>query len=130
MAVRTNIKRSLGATYPVGASQVVLFIPDHGRDGDFIDQQYWVDEALNTMGKLFRGSTAFPPGRGVWRDDEAGGTMLKEQTVMVVSYVAPELLTPRYPEEFAAVFASFRAGNSTGGSGYCYQQQVLWNIAL
>lgn len=93
MAIRTNIKRTLGATYPVGASQVVLFIPDHGRDGDSIDQQYWVDEALNVMGRLFRGATAFPPGRGVWRDDEAGGRLLKEQTVMVVSYVAPELLT-------------------------------------
>ncbi|MBI3001679.1 MAG: hypothetical protein HYY46_24970 [Deltaproteobacteria bacterium] len=93
MAVRTNIKRTLGATYPVGASQVVLFIPDHSRDGDSIDQQYWVDEALNVMGRLFRGATAFPPGRGVWRDDEAGGRLLKEQTVMVVSYVAPELLT-------------------------------------
>lgn len=94
MAVRTNIKRTLGATYPVGASQVVLFIPDHSRDGDSIDQQYWVDEALNVMGRLFRGATAFPPGRGVWRDDEAGGGLLKEQTVMVVSYVAPELLAP------------------------------------
>ena len=94
MAVRTNIKRTLGATYPVGASQVVLFIPDHSRDGDSIDQQYWVDEALNVMGRLFRGATAFPPGRGVWRDDEAGGGLLKERTVMVVSYVAPELLAP------------------------------------
>lgn len=94
MAVRTNIKRTLGATYPVGASQVVLFIPDRSRDGGSIDQQYWVDEALNVMGRLFRGATAFPPGRGVWRDDEAGGGLLKEQTVMVVSYVAPELLAP------------------------------------
>lgn len=93
MAVRTNIRRTLGATYPVGASQVVLFIPDHNRDGDSIDHQYWVDEGLNVMGRLFRGATAFPPGRGVWRDDEAGGRLLKEQTVMVVSYVAPELLT-------------------------------------
>ena len=94
MAARANIKRTLGATYPVGASQVVLFFPDHSRDGDSIDQQYWVDEALNVMGDLFRGATAFPPGRGVWRDDEAGGRLLKEQTVMVVSYVAPKLLTP------------------------------------
>lgn len=93
MVIRTNIKRTLGAIYPVGASQVVLFIPDHSRDRDSIDQQYWVDEALNVMGRLFRGATAFPPGKGVWRDDEAGGKLLKEQTVMVVSYIAPNLLT-------------------------------------
>ena len=52
MAIRTNIKRTLGANYPAGASQVVLFIPDHSRDGDSIDQQYWVDEALNVMGQV------------------------------------------------------------------------------
>ena len=91
MAAKTNIGRTLGATHPVGASQVVVFIPDHNRNGDSIDQQSWVDEALNVMGSLFRGATAFPPGRGVWRDDEAGGRLLKEQTVMVVSYVAPNL---------------------------------------
>jgi hypothetical protein len=93
VTVRTNIGRTLGATHPVGAAQVVVFIPDHSRDGASIDQPYWVDQALNVMGNLFRGATAFPPGRGVWRDDEAGGRLLKEQTVMVVSYVAPKLLT-------------------------------------
>ena len=93
MAAKTNIKRTLGATYPVGASQVVLFIPDRNREDAVIDQQYWVDEALNVMGTIFRGATAFPPGRGVWRDDEVGGRLLKEQTVMVVSYVDLKLLT-------------------------------------
>ena len=77
----------------MGASQVVIFIPDRNREGDPIDQQYWVDEALNVMGRIFRGATAFPPGRGVWRDDEVGGRLLRELTVMVVSYVDPKLLT-------------------------------------
>ncbi len=93
MAAKANIKRTLGATYPVGASQVVLFIPDRNREDTPIDQQHWVDEALDVMGMLFRGATAFPPGRGVWRDDEHGGKLLKEQTVMVVSYVDRRLLT-------------------------------------
>ena len=93
MAATPNIKRTLGATYPVGASQVVLFIPDRNREDTPIDQQRWVDEALDVMGMLFRGATAFPPGRGVWRDDERGGKLLKEQTVMVVSYVDRRLLT-------------------------------------
>jgi len=77
----------------VGASQVVLFIPDRNREDTPIDQQRWVDEALDVMGMLFRGATAFPPGRGVWRDDERGGKLLKEQTVMVVSYVDRRILT-------------------------------------
>ena len=92
MAVRPNIGRTLGATYPVGASQVVFFVPDRNREGASIDQDYWVDQALEILGRLLRGATAFPPGRGVWRDDRSGGKLLKEQTVMVVSYVEPKLL--------------------------------------
>lgn len=45
------------------------------------------------MGKTFRGATAFPRGRGVWRDDATAGRLLEEQTVMIVSYVDPKLLT-------------------------------------
>jgi len=77
----------------VGASQVVFFVPNRDREDKPINQQHWVDETLNVMGKIFRGATAFPPGRGVWRDDEAGGRLLKEQTVMVVSYIDRKLLT-------------------------------------
>ena len=93
MAVRPNIHRVLGATHPVGASQVVLFIPDLDRAGKSIDQQCWIDEGLRVMGRIFRGATAFPRGRGVWRDDDAEGKLLEEQTVMIVSYVDPKLLT-------------------------------------
>ncbi|HBA38445.1 MAG TPA: hypothetical protein DCZ05_01490 [Deltaproteobacteria bacterium] len=93
MSPKTNIKRTLGATHPVGASQVVFFVPNRDREDKPINQQHWVDETLNVMGKIFRGATAFPPGRGVWRDDEAGGRLLKEQTVMVVSYIDRKLLT-------------------------------------
>ena len=93
MAAKLNIKHALGATHPVGASQVVLFIPDLNREGDPIDQQLWIEECLRVMGKIFRGATAFPRGRGVWRDDDAGERLLEEQTVMVVSYVDRKLLT-------------------------------------
>lgn len=77
----------------MGASQVVLFIPDLDRDGTSIDQQYWIEEGLKVMGRIFRGATAFPRGRGVWRDDAAGERLLEEQTVMIVSYVDRKLLT-------------------------------------
>jgi len=44
------------------------------------------------LGLLFRGATAFPPSRGVWRDDERGGELLFDDTRMVLSYVAEGLL--------------------------------------
>jgi len=77
---------------PVGASLVVVFVPSKDRDGQPIDQEYWVNEILQTLGRLFRGATAYPRGKGVWRDDQRGGTLLTEEPVLVFSYVAdPDL---------------------------------------
>jgi len=78
---------------PVGTSLIVVFVPSQDRDGQPIDQEYWVDEVLTTLGRLFRGATAYPRGRGVWRDDARGGALLKEEPVIVFSYVAENALT-------------------------------------
>jgi hypothetical protein len=83
----------MNADVPAGTSQVVLLIPGSDRDGQPIEQERWVDDALLLLGRLFRGATSFPPGKGVWRDDERGGALMIEQTVMVLSYVAPQMLT-------------------------------------
>ena len=83
------------ADKPEGSSQVVLFIPSKDRQGKQIDQGYWVDEGLRVVGQAFRGGTAFPPGKGVWRDDERGGELLFETTVMILSFVNPVDLTDK-----------------------------------
>ncbi len=44
------------------------------------------------MGALFGGATAFPPARGVWRDDESK-RLVYDSTVIVFSYVADADLT-------------------------------------
>ena len=85
---RKLIQAALGATHPVGGEPITLFIPSQNRAGEAIDQDRWTDEALGTLGRLFRGATAFPPGKGVWRDDAKGGALLREITVMVVSYMS------------------------------------------
>lgn len=84
---KRSVHSALGANYPTGSEQITLFIPDKDRLGQPINQDYWTDEALAALGNLFRGATAFPPGKGVWRDDARGGGLLREITVMVVSYV-------------------------------------------
>ena len=45
----------------------MLFIPSKDRTDRAIDQGYWVDQALSSLGTLFGGATAFPQGKGVWR---------------------------------------------------------------
>jgi hypothetical protein len=81
------------STLPAGTSLIVIFVPSKDRDGKAIDQDYWVDEVLMALGRLFRGATAYPRGRGVWRDDERGGVLLQEEPVIVFCYAAAEALT-------------------------------------
>src|SRR5271168_4023761 len=87
-----ELHEALGAGPPAGVEQVTLFVPSVDREGEPIDQAYWTDQAITTFGTLFRGATAFPPGRGVWRDDERGGVLVYDDTQMVVSYVNGEIL--------------------------------------
>lgn len=88
-----NPEEVFHSALPAGTSLIVVFVPSKDRNGQPIDQDFWVDELLATLGRLYRGATAYPRGRGVWRDDERGGTLLIEEPVIVFSYVAEETLT-------------------------------------
>ncbi len=69
---------------------VVLFVPSVERDGvTAINQESWVSEALETFGRLFGGATAFPRARGVWRDDEMGGRLVKDEPIVIHCYTTP-----------------------------------------
>src|SRR5687767_14340892 len=71
---------------------LVLFIPSMDRRENPIDQDYWVDEALRVLGRLFGGATAFPQGRGVWQDDDQGGKLLFDNPVVIQCYTSEETL--------------------------------------
>ena len=61
------------------------------RDGTTpIDQARWVDSALELFGGVFGGATAFPKARGVWRDDERGGFLVKDEPVVMHCYTTPD----------------------------------------
>jgi hypothetical protein len=66
---------------------VVLFVPSVERDGSTsIDQQHWVDAALEMFGRVFGGATAYPKAKGIWRDDERGGVLVTDVPVVVHCY--------------------------------------------
>lgn len=82
---------ALGASKAASAL-LVLFIPSKDRHNQEIDQPYWVEEALNTLGTLFGGATAFPQGRGIWRDDAQGGVLLFDEPVVIQCYSSAHVL--------------------------------------
>jgi hypothetical protein len=85
--VANELHEALGAGPPAGVEQVTLFVPSTDRYGEPVDQTYWTEQALAVFGRIFRGATAFPRGRGVWRDDEREGELIYDDTQMVTSYV-------------------------------------------
>ena len=70
---------------------VVLFVPSVERDGVTpVDQDYWVDAALGTLGTVFGGATAYPRAKGIWRDDERSGHLVRDEPVVIHCYTTPE----------------------------------------
>jgi hypothetical protein len=62
----------------------VLFVPSVERDGTTpIDQQHWVDAALEMFGRVFGGATAYPKAKGIWRDDDRGGALVMDEPIVV-----------------------------------------------
>ena len=74
-----------------------MFVPERDDGGGSIDQAFWVDAFLELFGRLFGGATAFPKGRGVWRDDRREERLVFEKTVMVVSYAAEDDVGRSFP---------------------------------
>jgi hypothetical protein len=69
---------------------VVLFVPSVERDGTTpIEQDRWVDAALEMFGRVFGGATAYPKAKGIWRDDERDGALVKDEPVVVHCYTTP-----------------------------------------
>jgi hypothetical protein len=86
-----DFSSALGAS-KAAATLLVLFIPSKDRENQAIDQERWVDEALRVLGTLFGGATAFPQGKGVWRDDARGGKLLFDEPVVIQCYTTEEAI--------------------------------------
>jgi len=71
---------------------ITLYIPSLERDGATpVNQRQWTGKALAFFGLTFGGATAFPPAKGVWRDDDRGGVLVYDTTVMVQCHADPAL---------------------------------------
>lgn len=92
MAKRRRTPRLRSPVFSKGRKSVlvVLFVPSVERDGrTAIDQNHWVDAALEMFGRVFGGATAYPKAKGIWRDDDRGGALVKDEPVVVHCYTTP-----------------------------------------
>jgi hypothetical protein len=103
---------------------VVLFIPSVERDGTSpIDQQHWVDAALEMFGRVFGGATAYPKAKGIWRDDERNGTLVKDEPVVVHCYTTPaDIENSRNPAELETSAGRWAATHA--------RERLAWWLAM
>ena len=103
---------------------LVLFVPSVDRQEEPVDQEYWETESLKVLGNLFGGATAFPQGRGVWRDDERSGRLVFDAPVIVQCYTSLEVI-----DRHADALRSFlvRMGEETrqGAVGFVIDRTYL-----
>jgi hypothetical protein len=78
--------------YKAESTLLVLFVPSVDRNEQAIDQESWVEAALELLGRQFGGATAFPRAPGVWRDDAQGGRLVFDQPVIIQCYTNEEAL--------------------------------------
>jgi hypothetical protein len=123
--MRQGIASGLGAAAASGTVSLILFVPSVDRAEQPIDHAYWREEALRLLGSLFGGATAFPQGRGVWRDEERGGALIFDAPSIVYCWTPPESLT----DEALATLRSFvhRMGRETrqGAVGMVIDDEYL-----
>jgi hypothetical protein len=105
-------------------SVLVLFIPSVDRDERPIDQERWESEALTVLGNLLGGATAFPQGRGVWRDDERGGRLVFDAPVIIQSYTSIEAIDER-ADELRAFLVRMGEETRQGAVGFVIDRTYL-----
>ena len=114
---------TLGAT-KTESTLLVLFIPSQDRFGEPIDQDFWEDEALKILGTNFRGGTAFPQGKGVWRDDAQGGILLFDNPIVIQCYTSDEALEMR-GLELRAFLVRMGTESRQGAVGFVIDRDYL-----
>jgi hypothetical protein len=75
-----------------GGCLIVLFVPSRDRNEEPIDHEIWVTAALKILGTHFGGATAFPQGRGIWRNDARGGLLVFDEPTLVQCYTTETLV--------------------------------------
>ena len=103
---------------------LVMFIPSVDRDHKPIAQDKWVREALRVLGELFGGATAFPKGRGVWRDDARGGALVYDKPVVIQCYTS-EVLISRLAKQLKEFLVRMGTETKQGAVGLVVDRDYL-----
>ncbi len=93
--MKKELAKTLGAKKGA-ATLLVLFIPSVDRFEQPIDQETWVDRALNFLGSAFGGATAFPKAKGVMTTEPT--KLVFDEPVIINCYTSEKLIEEQADE--------------------------------
>lgn len=67
-----------------------VYIPNKDKNGESVEQEKWIKEAIMLLSKIGGGATEMPPVRGAWLNPETQNLVI-EEPVLVYSFIDPEL---------------------------------------
>lgn len=103
---------------------LVLFIPSVDREMQPIDQETWLEKALDVLGSSFGGATAFPRARGVWRDDSRDGRLVYDDPVVIQCYTNEPALE-RHVETLRTFLVDMGRTTNQGAVGLVVDRDYL-----
>ena len=121
--MKKKLAKTLGAKKGA-ATLLVLFIPSVDRFEQPIDQQTWLDRALNFLGSAFGGATAFPKAKGVWRDDDRANELVFDEPVIINCYTSEKLIEEQ-ADELRTFLLEMRTETQQGAVGLVIDRDYL-----
>jgi len=101
---RQYVAKALGGRKAHG-ERFAIYIPNKGRSPiegnpqvEIPDWESWVRRAVDVLGDINGGATAYSPSIGYYADDERGGERVWERTVFVYSFVDRDVFRARISE--------------------------------
>ena len=121
--MESRFQKELGAVKGQ-TTLLVLFIPSVDRYSAAVEQEFWVQRALETLGRCFGGATAFPKAKGVWRDDARGGELVFDEPVIINCYTSEEALE-EHVESLRAFLIDLGEQTNQGAVGLVIDRDYL-----
>jgi hypothetical protein len=103
---------------------LVMFLPSVNRRTEPIDQSKWETATLELLATRFGGATAFPKGRGVWRDDEQGGKLIFDETIVIHCYTSIDVVEGSL-SEFHAFLVRLGRETDQGAVGFVLDRTYM-----
>jgi hypothetical protein len=107
-----GIRDLFGASEALSVQLLAVYIPNKDQDGNQIDRDIWVTQALERFSEVGGGASAISDMKGAWINPKTGELVL-EDTNLVYTFVLPDKFV-EHIAELRALFHDFGKSTNQG----------------